>query len=103
MKKTITICDICQDEIQDKIYICEICKREICESCFSYLELNTQDENFSYSIEILKPILICEKCNEKVESWCKGFFKDEDAKLQLNAVRDKLKTFLTKSIMLNKL
>ena len=103
MKKTITICDICEDEIQDKIYICEICKSEICESCFTYLELNTKDETFDCSLEIFRPILICENCNLKVGTWCKGFFKDEDAKLQLNAVRDKLKTFLTKSIMLNKL
>ena len=99
-ERTVTFCDICEMEIQGKSYHCDICGKEICDDCFTHLEWESDE----IDVEFFKPFIICNNCgnDDKLENWCRKFFKQIEIKSHLDTIRDKLKIYLIKSIMLDK-
>ena len=104
MKKQVTliVCDICEEQLEknEKSKICSLCGKEVCENCHQEL---FDEEQLSHSLNLV----VCENCfddedNDVADEVFK-FFKKKEIKLKFKLMREELKEYLKKIVMLNNL
>jgi hypothetical protein len=90
MKKTITICDVCEEnEVDKRSKKCQICGGDVCDDCMESLTFSSMHSEEYFEIEM------CGNCNEHMSKLPKKDMKEIAGK-----VFDILEPFLKSAIVM---